>query len=250
MKKILLAIPILIAGLKAHPQPSLGGSVIYTRTTNYNFQSTGNDEWDAYAKTLPKEGVFEKNLIFTSESSLYNEAFSSEANLPTEHQKALFFVNFGKAPQPILKQLFLDFKKEKSTALLEFMTRDFLVENHLESRGWKLQAERKKIGEYVCMKALASMDGDEVTAWFAPEIPVPAGPAEYHGLPGLVLAVERLGETIFLATSVDLHMPDPELLIAPMAGKRLSQKELDRIVEEKTEEFNRTGPSKTKYNQK
>ena len=241
---------LLAASLKVLSQSSLGGSVVYTRTTSYNFQFTGNAEWDAYAKTLPSEGKFQKQLVFTSESSLYNEALISEEALPPEHQKALFFVNFGKAPKPTLKQLFIDFEKEESCALLEFMTREFRVEDSLENRAWKLQAERKKIGEYICMKATATLDGDEITAWFTPEIPVPAGPADYYGLPGLVLAVERLDETIFLATSVDLKAPDPEHLVPPHAGKLTSPEDFDKIVEEKVKEYKQNAPYKSNYYQK
>ena len=159
-------------------------------------------------------------------------------------------MNFGKDPKPKLKQMFIDFEKRKSCVLLEFMTREFRVEDSLENRAWKLQAERKKIGEYICMKATAVLDGDEITAWFTPEIPVPAGPADYYGLPGLVLAVERLDETIFLATSVDLTAPDPDLLVPPTAGKPTSPEDFDRIVEEKVKEYRQDASSKSSYYQK
>lgn len=246
----ILILLLLTSALQVSAQSFPGGSVIYTRTTTYNFQSTGNAEWDAYAKTLPGEAKFEKQLIFNSEHSLYIEALVSEESLPIEHQKALFFANYGKDPKPALKQLYLDFRNEKSLSLLEFMTREFRVENSLVKKGWKLQAERKKIGEYICMKATAKVEGETVSAWFTPEIPVPAGPAEYHGLPGLVLAVERLDETIFLATSVDLTVPDPDLLVPPTAGKATSPEDFERIVEEKVEEFRQNGPSKANYYEK
>jgi GLPGLI family protein len=247
--KILIFI-LLSASLNVKPQASIGGSVVYTRTTTYDFQSTGNAEWDAYAKTLPSEGKFQKQLIFTSHRSLYNEALISEESLPPEHQKALFLVNFGKDPKPTLKQLFIDFEKGESCVLLEFMTREFRVEDSLQNRTWKLQTERKKIGEYICMKATAILDGDKITAWFTPEIPVPAGPAYYYGLPGLVLAVERLNETIFLATSVDLNAPDPELMVPPDVGKRTSPEDFDKIVEEKVKEYKQNAPAKSNYYQK
>jgi GLPGLI family protein len=146
--------------------------VVYERTTTYSFEPTGIDEWDAYSKTLPTEGKFEKVLYFTAEASLY-----------------------------------IDFQKESKAALREYMTREFLVDSPLENRGWKLNPTRRKIGEYVCMKATMNLEGDTVTAWFAPEIAVPAGPAEYYVLPGVVLAVERLGETVLLAASIDLTPP-------------------------------------------
>jgi len=250
MNIIILISVLLTASLKVMAQSPPGGKVIYTRTTTYEFASTGNAEWDAYAKTLPAEGKFQKQLLFNAESSLYDEGIASKDAQPIEHQKAMFFVNYGKAPKPSLKQLYIDFTREEGIALMEFMTRDFRVKDSLEGLAWKLQAERRKIGDYVCMKATATLEGDEVTAWFTPEIPIPAGPAEYYGLPGLVLAVERLDETIFLATSVDLSPPDPALLVPPGGGKLYTPEEFEQIVLEKVEEYKQNGAEKADYYRK
>lgn len=247
MKQYVLAILLLTGTLNIVAQASLGGTVTYTRTSTYTFDPTGNDEWDAYARSLPTEGKFEKRLYFTNDVSLYDESTfeKEEASIPL--QKAMFFATHGKPPKPSLKSLYIDFQAETKTALQEFMTREFLVESPLENRGWKLDSIRKKIGEYICMKATMNLEGDMVTAWFTPELPVPAGPAEYHGLPGLILAVEHLDETIFLATSIDLTPPPAELLVKPGRGKMISSEDFDRIVEEKLEEFKKNGPDKSYY---
>ena len=155
--------------------------------------------------------------------------------------------SYGKPPKPALKSLYIDFQEESTIALQEFMTREFLVESKLVIKGWKLDPSRRKIGEYVCMKATMNLEGDTVTAWFAPELPVPAGPAEYYGLPGIVLAVERLGETVLLATSIALTPPPAEVLVKPDRGKKTSPEDFDRIVEEKVEEFKKNGLSKSNY---
>jgi len=247
MKHTHLAILLLAGTLNAAAQTPIGGSVVYTRTTTYNFEPTGNDEWDAYAKTLPTEGKFEKVLYFTSKASFYDvSTFEKEATSGPQ-KKAEFFASYGKPPKPALKSLYIDFQEESKTALQEFMTRQFLVESPLENKGWKLDPTRKKIGEYVCMKATMNLDGDTVTAWFAPELPVPAGPAEYYGLPGVVLAVERLRETILLATSIDLAPPPAQLLAKPESGKKTSLEAFDRIVEEKVEEFKKNGSASADY---
>ena len=250
MKQILLAILLLAGTLHAIAQAPLGGTIVYTRTTTYNFEPTGIDEWDAYAKTLPTEGKFEKVLYFTTDASLYDESTLEKEAASISQQKAEFFVSYGKPPKPSLKSLYIDFQEESRTALMEFMTREFLVESPLESRGWKLDPTRRKIGKYVCMKATIMLEGDTVTAWFAPEIPIPAGPAEYYGLPGLVLAVERLGETVLLATSVNLTPPPTELLVRPEAGKKTSPEAFEQIVEEKIEEFKKTGSAESDYYRK
>ncbi len=247
MKQTIIAILLLAGTLHVIAQTPLGGTIVYTRTTTYNFESTGIGEWDAYAKTLPTEGKFEKTLFFTNDASLYDEAALEKEEVSIPQQKAMFFATYGKPPKPSLKSLYIDFQEESKTALQEFMTREFLVESKLENKGWKLDPTRKKIGEYVCMKATMNLEGDTVTAWFAPEIPVPAGPADYYGLPGIVLAVERLGETILMATSIDLTPLPAELLVKPDAGKKTSPEDFDRIVEEKVAEFKKNGQSKSEY---
>lgn len=247
MKQTLLAILLLSGTINAKAQEAFGGTVVYTRTTTYTFNPTGNDEWDAFAKTLPTEGKFEKVLYFTSEASFYDESTLEKEAASIPQQKAEFFVSYGKPPKPSLKSLYIDFQNESRTALMEFMTREFQVESPLENRGWKLDPSRRKIGEYVCMKATMNLEGDTVTAWFAPELPLPAGPAEYYGLPGIVLAVERLGETVLLATSIDLRPPPAELLDKPERGKKTSPEDFERIVEEKLEEFKKNDPSESNY---
>ena len=250
MKQSLLALLLLTGTIYASAQAPLGGTIVYTRTTTYNFQSTGVAEWDAYAKTLPTEGKFEKVLYFTTEASLYDESTLEKEAASIPQQKAEYFASYGKAPKPAMKSLYIDFQTETRTALQEFMTREFLVESPLENRGWKLDPSRKKIGEYICMKATMNLEGDTVTAWFAPEIPVPAGPAEYYGLPGIVLAVERLGETVLLATTIDLTPPPAELIVKPEAGKKTSLVAFEQIVEEKIEEFKKNGLAESDYYRK
>ncbi len=241
---------LLTGTMYASAQAPIGGTVVYTRTTTYNFEPTGIAEWDAYAKSLPTEGKFEKVLYFTAEVSVYDESTLEKEAVSIPQQKALFFASYGKAPKPLVKSLYIDFLKETRTAQLEYMTRDFLVESPLEIKGWKLDPSRKKIGEYICMKASMNLNGDTVTAWFAPELSVPAGPAEYYGLPGVVLAVERLGETVLLATSIDLTPPPADLLVKPRTGKKTSPEAFERIVAEKTEEFKKTGSAKADYYRK
>jgi len=247
LRNTLFTVLLLAGGALLSAQDQLAGTIIYQRTTTYTFAPTGNDEWDAYTKTLPTEGKFEKVLYFTSDLSFYDESTIEKEALTVPQQKAIFMASYGKAPRPVLRQLHCDFKKERKTELLEFMTRDFLIASDMEPRGWKLASARKKILGHTCMKASLNMEGDTVIAWFTPELSVPAGPAEYHGLPGIVLAVEREGETILLATSIDLTPPAAELLSKPDTGKKASRETFDRIVEEKVEEFEKNGPPKSNY---
>ena len=63
---------------------------------------------------------------------------------------------------------------------------------------WKITKETKTINGYKAYKAIANsieIDPDDpaykgkVFAWFTKEIPIPAGPGRYVGLPGLILEI-------------------------------------------------------------
>lgn len=67
----------------------------------------------------------------------------------------------------------------------------------IDSNEWTITKESKKIGEFICYKAVLIKNtpkGDtEVIAWFTPDIPIAFGPSEYAGnLPGLILELDDL----------------------------------------------------------
>ena len=65
----------------------------------------------------------------------------------------------------------------------------YLVTGEQPVISWRLLGEERVYRDHRVMKATATVDSAVVEAWFAPEIPVPAGPGLYGGLPGLVLMV-------------------------------------------------------------
>lgn len=76
----------------------------------------------------------------------------------------------------------------------------------------------------------------EVTAWFTPEIPVQHGPAEYGGLPGLILEVSD-GKTILLLSEIKLNPKDRTELKAAKKGDKVTQAEYDATLKIKMEEM-------------
>lgn len=57
----------------------------------------------------------------------------------------------------------------------------------------------KKIGGYICTKAIARFRGRNYIAWFTPQIPLPYGPWKLIGLPGLILKVYTADRKIFFS---------------------------------------------------
>ena len=86
------------------------------------------------------------------------------------------------------------------------------------------------------------MDGWEmpkeilVTAWYTMDIPVPQGPENYWGLPGLILEVSD-GKTTILCSKIVINPKDKKEIKAPKNGKVVTQKEYDKIVADKMAEM-------------
>ena len=147
----------------------------------------------------------------------------------------------------------------------EFYGKKFLVNDVLQPIEWSLDSETKKIGNYSCFKATASIPTDELTwysfswdklrnttesdstavkevkmtqieAWYAPQIPVRHGPLDYWGLPGLILEVSA-NNTTMLCSKIVLNPDEIIEIQAPSKGKQVSKIEYQTIITEKMKEF-------------
>jgi GLPGLI family protein len=147
----------------------------------------------------------------------------------------------------------------------EFYGKKFLVQDVLQPIEWSLESETKKIGNYSCFKATASIPSDELTwysfswdklrnttesdstqvkevkmtqieAWYAPQIPVRHGPLDYWGLPGLILEVSA-NNTTMLCSKLVLNPDEIIEIEAPSKGKEVSKKEYQEIITDKMKEF-------------
>ena len=163
-------------------------------------------------------------------------------------------------------------KDAKLVQSQEFYGKRFLVKDDLYKIEWTMGTETKKIGQYTCYKAKAFVPSKElswyefswsdlrtnndekteegkpqenltvVEAWYTPQIPVTQGPAEYWGLPGLILEV-NVNNTTLLCTEIALSK-DPDIEIeAPEKGKEITKTEYTATVREKMVEMrnNRMG---------
>lgn len=104
----------------------------------------------------------------------------------------------------------------------------YLVNDEQLAIPWRLDgAERVYLGLRV-MKATAEVDSAIVEAWFTPEIPIPAGPGLYGGLPGLILMVTNTtsGE-VYAAESLDMDVLS-RTIVPPTRGRKVSDQRYRR----------------------
>ncbi len=230
--KINLLLSLLFANLTVAAQENTAGQVKYEQTVKLEIKLEG--EAAQFASMLPKERKSNKILHFNLESSLYQngEAASNDAmSMDSGGNQVSIQV---KEPENVL---FTDLGQKTTIEQREFMTRIFLIEGKNDIQ-WKLTGNQKMILDYPCQEAVTEIDSTITSTWFTPAIPVSAGPANYSGLPGLVLLVDSdNGKKTIVATEVEFSEVDAELLSAPKKGKKVSGEEFQQIVEEKMKEM-------------
>ena len=164
--------------------------------------------------------------------------------------------------------IYKSLKDKRMIEDVEQFSKRFLVAEDMGQLEWELGTETKKIGNYTCYKAtlvkedtnvdwgsiFSRRDNDKkkdstntkdskpakkmlnVTAWYAPQIPVSSGPDKYYGLPGLILEINA-GRTTMLCTEIVISASEDLEIKEPTKGKEVSRDEYTQIVKEKTEEL-------------
>lgn len=153
-------------------------------------------------------------------------------------------------------------KDNKLVQSQEFYGKRFLVKDNLYSIKWEMGTESKKIGQYTCYKAKAFVPSSEldwynfswsdlrtnndkdaddkkpkeeltvVEAWYTPQIPVAQGPAEYWGLPGLILEVSA-NNTTLLCTEIVINKEETITIEAPERGTEITKNDYSKTVQKK-----------------
>jgi len=98
---------------------------------------------------------------------------------------------------------------------------------------WQVTQKTKKIGKYVCYKAIdltSKNTKQKAFVWFTPEITLNSGPRHYFGLPGLILEVKEYNY-LFKAIKIELNPKKKIVIQKPTKGKKITQKELSEKID-------------------
>lgn len=173
-------------------------------------------------------------LHYTEDASKYIARAADDEEVVSSHGQARIHMRMSPPKREVYKSLASDQMVDER----EFMTKMFLIKGNTSPYKWKIADGQKQILDYLCMKATYQDSVSQYTAWFTPQIQVSNGPAEFGGLPGMVLQVEiNDGERIITATQVTGQDVDKELLKEPTKGKEVTQEEFRAIMREKMAEM-------------
>lgn len=127
---------------------------------------------------------------------------------------------------------YFDFKNRTSTQQLKNFGETLRVVLYTDSLEWKLHNEFKEIQGYICQKATVAytfnhLVKNDISVWFAKDLPFSIGPIGIAGLPGAILEFEKSG-MIFYADKIELSKKD--LQINPLtAGKAMTSEEYQKM---------------------
>lgn len=232
MTRILFLVPAIILGLFVNAQENSSGTVVYEQVVKMDIKLEGDAA--QFAAMLPKERKSNKVLYFNPEVSLFENGEDGEDEPMSMSSGGGNIMIKMEEPE---NKVFTNLPDKRQIEQHEFMTRIFLIEGEVVHQ-WKLTGKQKMILDYPCQEATTEKDSTLISAWFTPVIPISAGPANYGGLPGLILAVESAGgKQTTTAISVDFSPFADDILKKPKKGKKVTRKEFDKVVEEKMKEM-------------
>ncbi|MFC2107059.1 GLPGLI family protein [Bacteroidota bacterium] len=241
MKTLIFSILSLMICLGAAAQneqktPLLSGKIIYKETQKLNIQLDGDGA--QFADMLPKERTSYKSLIFNEDASLYENSKVEEEEGASHVEESDGMMVQIQMVEPENK-IFVDFDKKLSVEQREFMTRSFLIEKELSYIDWKITGGQKEILGYQCTEAVCkNSKGEEIKAWFTPQIPVSAGPDTLYNLPGIIVELNIAdGDKTLTAMSIEDISIDKSQLKKPKKGKKVTHEEFKEIVAEKMKEM-------------
>lgn len=237
MRKLCLLLAIILCASSAFAQaPVEAAEVRYVRTSNWvkmmaklDYLSPLQKEKMAYTWGNRSTWSSYTSLFFTPEASLYRESDEEFEDVGYKWRKEPFFVR-------------RDFLNKKMTDILTLEGKTWLVEDSLIAPQWRVCNDLKEVAGYLCMNAVCTdtVKRQEITAWFALDIPSQAGPERFWGLPGLILEIDiNDGALTIVADRITPRAPAPESLALPAKTKAKKineqgyQEKLDKYVRDK-----------------
>lgn len=96
-----------------------------------------------------------------------------------------------------IEAILSDYTQKKQIKEVIYARKKFWITDSLNiDLNWEIKNDKMSILGLNCRKAVSKTDnGNIITAWYYPKLPYKMGPANYYGLPGLILKVTSYPES-------------------------------------------------------
>ena len=183
----------------------------------------GNDsEWKTYTE-----------LYFSPTRSKYLDSDEkAEANMEGYNgRKDVYFIQ-------------RNFEQNSIHDAIQLLGKTYIVEDSLQCQSWKIKNDMKEVAGHICMNAFwrDTIKQQDITAWFALDMPNSAGPERFCGLPGMILEIDiNDGAMNISADKIEL-MPVGEKLELPkkIKGKKIKEVDFQNVIATQIEDKRKT----------
>lgn len=173
------------------------------KTAALEYVSAREREQTAYMWGNRSEWKEYMRLYFSPQRSRYEQSDEvAEAEM----------IGYAWRKEPLL--FYRDFERGRQFDMVKAEGRTYLIEDTLQCPQWKILNDLREVAGYVCMNARwnDTLKGHRIEAWFALDLPIPAGPEDLCGLPGLILEANyNNGAMVITADRIDLRALKTEL---------------------------------------
>lgn len=213
--------------------------------TDYYGEVTYTTLMKEYKVKNPKTQDFLENNVFGKTSNSILSFNNNESIFYTENKKLkndveVSNINLVNSIAKIKGLYYFNSKTNLELHQLNAYGENFVIKSVRDTINWKLTKETKKIGEFHCFRALAEIpikntvrEGavKKIEAWYANNIPINLGPAEYFGLPGLILEINTLEIPYYSirASVIKLNPKENIIIKRPKKGINISMNEFLEI---------------------
>ncbi len=215
-------------------------SGIVTYEDKQNLHKNLPAEMEAMKDRIPEYRTSEKVLTFTDTEAYYarkprtEEDKKKNAEFTGERRRR----GPGRRDRNRNNKFYTNFEENKSIDSRDLFGKTFLIEGEREAKAWKITADQKEVGDYLCQKAIYQDSTTNIEAWFTPMIPISSGPDDYFGLPGLILHLDiDEGTRTITATEIQAGGKEAITISKPEKGKKVTMEEFKSIREKKVKEM-------------
>jgi GLPGLI family protein len=208
---------------------NLQGEITYERVYHWTkiysrLSYLSNEEKDRIKQTWGNDDEYKQKmtLFFNEKQSYYSYPKVEENDGSWSWTKSDY-------------KVYRNFEKEKRTDIIGMLGKTYIVEDSLKAPSWKVMNKIKEVAGRMCMMAVTedTIKGQKITAWFANDLAVSAGPELYSGLPGMILELEiNDGEIVVSATEIKMQPVAEEDISLPkkMKGRKIDNKQYQELI--------------------
>jgi GLPGLI family protein len=199
------------------------GVVSYTHTVYLDLEGIP----PGMQSSIPKSFSSAMELKYDKGGSIYQRDKSVVEPEPEGDRR------FRRMRQRVNNVIYKNYAESKMLEKIDFMGKEFLVEDSISVFPWKISAgEQKTICGLMCMKASYQDSTSKYVVFFTPQIPNPTGPDKYGKLPGMIM--EYQSSTVhIIATAVKAS---EEKITMDTKSKAMTRAEFNKIRDQKMAE--------------